>query len=47
MTKQAFGDICIHWEGATDQIKSMTAGSLRLKPGMSPHGASDDETSRD
>ena len=37
MTKQAFGDICIYWEGATDQIKSMTAGSLRLKPGMSPH----------
>jgi mannose-6-phosphate isomerase-like protein (cupin superfamily) len=37
VTKEAFGDLCIYWEGATDQIKSMTAGSLRLKAGMSPH----------
>ena len=37
VTKQPFGDICIYWEGSTDQIESMTAGSLRLKAGMSPH----------
>ena len=37
ITKEPFGDLSIYWEGATDQIKSMTAGSLRLKAGMSPH----------
>lgn len=37
ITKEPFGDLCIYWEGATDQIKSITAGSLRLKPRMSPH----------
>ena len=37
ITKEPFGDLCIYWEGSTDQIKSMTAGSLRLKAGMSPH----------
>lgn len=37
VTKEPFGDIRIYWEGSTDQIASMTAGSLRLKPGMSPH----------
>lgn len=37
VTKEAFGDLRIYFEGATDQIKSMTAGSLRLKAGMSPH----------
>lgn len=37
LTKEPFGDLHIYFEGATDQIKSMTAGSLRLKAGMSPH----------
>lgn len=37
VTKEAFGDLRIYFEGPTDQIKSMTAGSLRLKAGMSPH----------
>lgn len=37
LTKEPFGDLRIYFEGATDQIKSMTAGSLRLKAGMSPH----------
>lgn len=37
LTKEPFGDLRIYFEGATDQIRSMTAGSLRLKPGMSPH----------
>ncbi|MFN7934863.1 MAG: cupin domain-containing protein [Bryobacteraceae bacterium] len=37
LTKEPFGDLRIYFEGATDQIRSMTAGSLRLKAGMSPH----------
>ncbi len=37
ITHEPFGDLSIYFEGPTDQIKSMTAGSLRLKPGMSPH----------
>jgi len=37
LTKEPFGDLRIYFEGATDQVKSMTAGSLRLKGGMSPH----------
>lgn len=37
LTHQPFGDERIYCTGATDQIGSMTAGSLRLKAGMSPH----------
>ena len=37
LTREPFGDLRIFFEGSTDQIKSMTAGSLRLKPGMEPH----------
>jgi quercetin dioxygenase-like cupin family protein len=37
LTKETFGDLKIYFEGPTDHLKSMTAGSLRLKPGMSPH----------
>ena len=37
LTKEAFGELKIYFDGPTDQLKSMTAGSLRLKPGMSPH----------
>jgi mannose-6-phosphate isomerase-like protein (cupin superfamily) len=37
LTKEPFGDLRIYFEGATDQIRSMTAGSLRLKAGMTPH----------
>src|SRR5258708_1411223 len=37
LTKEAFGDLKIYFDGPTDQLKAMTAGSLRLKPGMSPH----------
>ncbi|MCS7023564.1 MAG: cupin domain-containing protein [Bryobacteraceae bacterium] len=36
-TQEKFGELRIYFEGSTDQIRSMTAGSLRLKPGMSPH----------
>ena len=34
---ETFGDLAVYYSGPTDQIGSMTAGSLRLKPGMSPH----------
>src|SRR5205823_7233720 len=37
LTKETFGDLRIYYEGPTEQLKGMTAGSLRLKPGMSPH----------
>ena len=37
LTKEAFGDLRIYYDGPTDQLKAMTAGSLRLKPGMTPH----------
>lgn len=37
LTKEPFGDLRIYFEGPTDQIKSMTAGSLLLKAGMTPH----------
>jgi mannose-6-phosphate isomerase-like protein (cupin superfamily) len=37
ITHEPFGDLAIYFTGPTDQIGSMTAGSLRLKPGMSPH----------
>jgi len=37
VTHEAFGDLAIYYSGPTDQVQSMTAGSLRLKPGMSPH----------
>jgi mannose-6-phosphate isomerase-like protein (cupin superfamily) len=37
LDKQPFGELRIYYEGPTDQVRSMTAGSLLLKPGMSPH----------
>ena len=37
LTREPFGDLRIYYEGATDQLKSMTAGSLRLNAGASPH----------
>lgn len=37
LTKEPFGDLRIYYEGPTDQVKSMTAGSLRLNAGASPH----------
>src|ERR1700736_5134308 len=36
VTHEPFGDLAIYYTGPTDQVQSMTAGSLRLKPGMSP-----------
>jgi len=37
LTQEAFGDLRIYFGGSTDQVGSMTAGSLLLKPGMTPH----------
>ena len=37
LTRDTFGDTRIYFDGKTARLKSMTAGSLRLKPGMSPH----------
>lgn len=37
VTHEPFGDVTVYFDGPTDQLAAMTAGSLRLKPGMSPH----------
>jgi mannose-6-phosphate isomerase-like protein (cupin superfamily) len=37
LSKEPFGDLRIYYDGPTDQLKAMTAGSLLLKAGMSPH----------
>jgi mannose-6-phosphate isomerase-like protein (cupin superfamily) len=37
VTKEPFGDLRIYFDGPTEQLKQMTAGSLRLNPGATPH----------
>jgi mannose-6-phosphate isomerase-like protein (cupin superfamily) len=37
LDRQPFGDLRTYFDGPTDQLRSMTAGSLLLKPEMSPH----------
>ncbi len=37
VTQEPFGELRIYFDGRTDQLQSMTAGSLRLKAGMNPH----------
>ncbi len=37
VTHEAFGDVHVYFDGPTEQLSAMTAGSLRLKAGMSPH----------
>ena len=37
VTKEEFGEVRVYFDGSTDQLRAMTAGSLMLKPGMSPH----------
>lgn len=37
ITQEPFGELRVFFDGPTDQLKAMTAGSLQLKPGMSPH----------
>ena len=37
ITQEPFGEVHVYFDGPTDQLKSMTAGSLKLKAGMEPH----------
>ena len=37
ITQEPFGELRIYFDGPTDQLKAMTAGSLKLKAGMEPH----------
>ena len=37
LVKEPFGEHRMYFDGPTDQLKSMTAGSLRLNPGATPH----------
>lgn len=37
LQREAFGDLRTYFDGPTGQLKGLTAGSLELKPGMSPH----------
>jgi len=37
LTRESFGDIRVFFEAPTEQLKSMTAGSLLLKPRREPH----------
>jgi quercetin dioxygenase-like cupin family protein len=37
VTRAPFGDTRTFFDGPTGQLSSMTAGSLRLHPGMEPH----------
>src|SRR4051812_31943406 len=37
LTREEFGDLRVYFDGPTNQLKAMTVGSLRLKPGKSPH----------
>lgn len=37
LTREPFGDLRIYFDGPTDQLKTVTCGSLRLKAGMTPH----------
>lgn len=36
-THEPFGDLTVYFDGSTEQLRSAVTGSLRLKPGMSPH----------
>jgi len=37
VTRAPFGETRIYFDGPTSQVHAMTAGSLRLNPGMVPH----------
>ncbi len=37
VTHEPFGELRVYFEGPTDQLSSMTAGSLRLNAGQEPH----------
>jgi quercetin dioxygenase-like cupin family protein len=37
LTRESYGEQRIYFDGATVQLRSLTVGSLALKPGMVPH----------
>lgn len=37
LAHDTFGETRIYFNGSTEQVRSLTVGSLLLKPGMSPH----------
>lgn len=37
LTAQSFGDLRVYLDGNTEQLKSLSVGSLELKAGQSPH----------
>jgi mannose-6-phosphate isomerase-like protein (cupin superfamily) len=37
VTQESFGELRVYFDGPTDQLKAMTAGSLRLNAGQEPH----------
>ena len=37
LSREPFGEHRVYFDGATDQLKAMTAGSVRLNPGAAPH----------
>jgi quercetin dioxygenase-like cupin family protein len=37
LTHESYGDQRIYFDGATDQLRTLTVGSLVLKAGMVPH----------
>jgi hypothetical protein len=39
LTRESYGDLRIYFDGATEQLRSLTVGCLALKAGMAPHPA--------
>jgi len=37
LRREPFGDLRVYFRGSTGQLEVMEAGSLELKPGMTPH----------
>ena len=37
LRREPFGDLRVYFSGSTEQLSGMEAGSLELKPGMTPH----------
>jgi quercetin dioxygenase-like cupin family protein len=37
LSHESYGDLSIYFDGSTEQLRQLTAGSLVLKAGMVPH----------
>jgi len=37
LTHENYGDVRVYFDGPTEQLSSLTVGSVALKPGMAPH----------